>query len=107
MMFSRTSARWVSACGGPPMKRRTSALASIARMASRSSSVRIRKRRREVASIIMVLGALAPDQLGQVADQAHGVANEEAAQRRHAVDGGEADVTDQTDPLDVVGEQPV
>src|SRR6185369_14898366 len=53
------------------------------------------------------LGPLAPDQLGQVADQSHRVAHEEAAQRRHAIDGGEACVTHQADRLDVVGEQPV
>src|SRR5689334_3682418 len=125
------------ASSGPPMKRRTSSSPSMATIASRSSSVRGRSRRRAVSSVFMAGGArlqsrvycgidkdrathalvakrsvarpqrsrpLAADQFGQIADQSHGMAHEEAAQRRGAVDGGEAHVADQAQRLDVVGE---
>src|ERR1700748_1371732 len=50
------------------------------------------------------LRPLAADQLGQIADHAHGMAHEEAAERWHAVHGREPDVAGDAQRLDVVGE---
>src|SRR5882757_8499142 len=57
----------------------------------------------EIGAGKRTLEAFAPDQLGEIANQAHGVTNEEAPERRHPIDGRQADVADQPDRLDVVG----
>ena len=108
MMLALTSARWASTCGGPPMKRRTSASASIARMASTSSSVRARSLRRGVASMCMVATGRSPlISLGRSPTRPMAWRTKKRRSGGTRLTAASPTSRTQPDRLDVVGEQPV